>query len=93
MEDFIQAEDYEVWVRITDGPLISALTTNEGNNVPKPTEKYGETDYQMLRKNEKAKCILICGLGHDEFNCISSCTSAKKIWDTFPNTHKGTTQI
>ncbi|KAH0689867.1 hypothetical protein KY289_017225 [Solanum tuberosum] len=72
MEDFIQAEDYELWVRITDGPLIPTVKDNEGNN---------------------AKCILVCGLGPDEFNHISSCTSAKQIWDTLQNAHEDTTQV
>ena len=65
MEDFIQAEDYELWVRITNGPLIPTITDSEGNKVPKPTEKSGEADYKMLGKNAKAKCILVCGLGPD----------------------------
>ena len=26
MEDFIQDEDYELWVRITNGPLIPTIT-------------------------------------------------------------------
>ena len=66
MEDFIQAEDYEVWVRITNGPLTPTIT----DSVPKLTEKYGKADYKMLRKNAKAKCILIFGLGPEEFNHI-----------------------
>ena len=47
----------------------------------------------MLGKNAKAKCILVCQLGPDEFNHISSCTSLKQIWDTLKNAHKGTTQV
>ena len=77
MEDFIQAENYELWVRITNGPLIPTNTDSKGKKVPKPTENYGEADYKMLGKNAKAKCILVCGLGPDEFNGISSCTSLK----------------
>ena len=47
----------------------------------------------MIGKNAKAKCILVYGLGPDEFNRISSCTSAKQIWDTLQNAHEGTTQV
>ena len=39
MENFIQAEDYELWVKITNGPLVPTITDSEGNKVPKPTEK------------------------------------------------------
>ena len=93
MEDFIQAEDYELWVRINKGPLIPTITDSEGNKIPKPADTYNEADYKILGKNEKAKCILVCGLGPDEFNRISSCTSAKQIWDTLQNAHEGTTQV
>ena len=93
MEDFIQAEDYELWVRITLGPQIPTTTDSEGNKIPKPTDTYNEAVYKMLGKNAKAKCILVCGLGTDEFNCISSCTSAKQIWDTLQNAYEGTTQV
>ena len=77
MEDFIQAEDYELWARITKGPLIPTITDSEGNKVPKPADTYNEADYKMLGKNAKSKCMLVCGLGPDEFNRISSCTSEK----------------
>ena len=78
MEDFIQAEDYELWVRITNRRLNPTITDSEENKVPKPT---------------KAKYILVCRLGPDEFNRISSYTSAKQIWDTLKNAHEGTTQV
>ena len=93
MNNFIQGEDYELQVRITDCPLTPTMTNNEGNIVPKPKEKYGEADFKMLGKNAKTKCILVCGVGPDEFNCISDCTSAKQIWDTLQNAHEGTTQV
>ena len=59
-------------------------------NHSKPKAQYGEADYRMLAKNVKAKYILLCGLGPDKFYCISGCTTAKHIWDTLLNAHKGT---
>ncbi|XP_069146022.1 uncharacterized protein [Solanum lycopersicum] len=93
MEEFIPAEDYELWVSITKGPLNPTITDSEGNKVPTPTNTYNEGDYKMLGKNAKAKYILVCGLGPDELNRISSCTSAKQIWDTLQNAHEGTTKV
>ena len=58
MEDFIQAEDYELWVRITKGPLIPTITDSEGNKVPKPADTYNEADYKMLGKNAKLSAFL-----------------------------------
>lgn len=66
MEDFIQAHDYELWIRVIDGPLIPMMNDDEGKVIPKPEAQYGETDYRMLAKNAKAKCILVCRLGPDD---------------------------
>jgi len=93
MEDFIQAHYYELWMRVTDGPLIPMMKDDEGKVIPKPKAQYGEADYRMLAKNAKAKCILVCGLGPDEFNRISGCTTTKQIWDTLVNAHEGTPQV
>ncbi|KAH0686414.1 hypothetical protein KY290_018407 [Solanum tuberosum] len=49
-------------VRITDGPLIPTVKNNEGNDVSKPKEKYGEADYKMLGKNAKANAYLYVDL-------------------------------
>ena len=58
MEDFIQAEDYELWVRITKGPLIPTITDSEGNKVPKPADTYNEADYKMLERMQKQSVFL-----------------------------------
>ena len=70
MEDFIQAKDYELWVRITYGPLTPILTDSEGNKVHQPTDKNDDADYKIVEKNAKAKGIFVCGLGPNEFNRI-----------------------
>ncbi|XP_075099018.1 uncharacterized protein LOC142175909 [Nicotiana tabacum] len=73
MEDFLTAEDYELWIILNRGPLI-------------PT-KQNEQD------NAKAKNILICGLGPNEYNRISACSNAKEIQDVLQTTHEGTNQV
>ncbi|KAH0689705.1 hypothetical protein KY289_017063 [Solanum tuberosum] len=72
---------------------MPTIKDSEGKDIPKPKAQYGDPDYKMLGKNAKAKCILVCGLGHDEFNRNSAYTSAKQIWDTLHNAHEGTTQV
>ncbi|XP_060178250.1 uncharacterized protein LOC132608205 [Lycium barbarum] len=42
---------------------------------------------------KKAKKILVYGIGPDEYNHISSCESAKEIWDTLQTAHEGTSQL
>ncbi|XP_075095088.1 uncharacterized protein LOC142173404 [Nicotiana tabacum] len=46
-----------------------------------------------MKKNTKAKKILICGLGPDEYNKISACSNANEIWDTLQTAHEGTNQV
>ncbi|XP_047264086.1 uncharacterized protein LOC124896565 [Capsicum annuum] len=41
----------------------------------------------------RPKKILICGIGLDEYNRISSCATAKEIWDTLQEVHEGTSQV
>ncbi|XP_019250864.1 PREDICTED: uncharacterized protein LOC109229765 [Nicotiana attenuata] len=44
------------------------------------------------RTNFKAKKILVCGIGPDEYNRISTCESAKEIWEALQTAPEGTTQ-
>ena len=47
----------------------------------------------MLQSNAKAMNILYCALDPNEFNRISSCESAKEIWDRLEVTYEGTNQV
>ncbi|KAG5620151.1 hypothetical protein H5410_005369 [Solanum commersonii] len=52
MEDFIQAHDYELWMRVTDGPFIPMMKDDEGKkggNYEKkfPLSKEKESDIAM----------------------------------------------
>ena len=37
--------------------------------------------------------LLQCGLGPDEFNRISTCCTAKEIWDTIKLAYEGTSEV
>ncbi|GAV76503.1 UBN2 domain-containing protein, partial [Cephalotus follicularis] len=43
--------------------------------------------------NAKAKHIIICAINSNEFNRVSSCVSAKDIWDRLEVTYEGTNQV
>ncbi|KAH0720707.1 hypothetical protein KY284_005737 [Solanum tuberosum] len=90
METFIQAEDYELWNIIIDGPEYPTKKDAENNDVQKEKSEYEEADFKILEKNAKAKFILICGLGPDEYRRISSCITSKQIWDTLMDAHEKT---
>ena len=47
----------------------------------------------MAQLNAKAMNVLYCALDANEFNRISTCMSAKKIWDRLEVAHEGTSQV
>ena len=98
IENYIQAEDYELWMFIKNGPLIPTKVNKDGTKIHKKPKEFNAEDYKMMEKNAKAKKLLYFGLGPDEYTriseCrISECESAKDIWDTLQVTHEGMNQV
>ena len=90
MENYIQAENYELWMLIKNGPLIPKRIKEDGVAVVKKPEEFDSEDCKMMEKNAKAKELLYFGLGLDEYTRISECESAKDIWDALQVAHEGT---
>ncbi|XP_069146079.1 uncharacterized protein [Solanum lycopersicum] len=61
--------------------------------VPKPRQKYDDADRKKIEKGFKAKTLLVCGIGPDEYNRVSACESAKEIWDCLLTAHEGTEHV
>jgi len=55
MENYIQAEDYELWMLMKNGPLVPKMTKKDGTTVIKKPEEFNSEDYKMMEKNTKAK--------------------------------------
>nr|XP_009782876.1 PREDICTED: uncharacterized protein LOC104231560 [Nicotiana sylvestris] len=94
MDDFIMAEDFELWYVIYDGPFIP--TKNLRNPlvaIPKTMKEFNDANKNTIKKNFRAKKILARGIGFDEYNRIPACQSAKEIWEALQTAHKGTTQV
>lgn len=89
MEEFIQADDYELWDRITMGPTIP-MNTVDGVLVLKVRIDFTTEDLAAFWKNSKTKNIHVCGLVQDEYNRVLNCTTAKQIWDELVNAHERT---
>ncbi|XP_070008138.1 uncharacterized protein [Nicotiana sylvestris] len=60
---------------------------------PKTRKEYNDADMKVVEKNFRAKKILVCGIGPDEYNMISACQFAKEIWEALQTAHEGTTQV
>ncbi|KAG5590069.1 hypothetical protein H5410_040583 [Solanum commersonii] len=48
MEIFFQAEDYELWNRVIDGPEYPIKKDVENNDVQKEKSEYEEADFKIL---------------------------------------------
>jgi len=88
MENYIQAEDYELWMLIKNGPLIPIKVKEDGTTIPKKPEEFIAEDYKMMEKNAKAKKLLYFDLGQDEYTHISECDSAIDIWEALQGAHE-----
>jgi len=93
MENYIQAEDYELWMLIKNRPLIPIKEIEDGSIVHKQPTNFNAEDFKMMEKNAKAKKLLYFGLGPDEYTRVFACESAKDIWDALQITHEGTNQV
>ncbi|GAV68166.1 zf-CCHC domain-containing protein/DUF4219 domain-containing protein/UBN2 domain-containing protein, partial [Cephalotus follicularis] len=91
MTIFLQSLDYQLWHIIVNGPRMPTRTI-DGVVSPKPKNEYNDNDFRMLQLNSKAKHVLFCAVGPNEFNRISSCDSAKQMWDLLEVTYEGTNQ-
>ncbi|GAV74085.1 LOW QUALITY PROTEIN: zf-CCHC domain-containing protein/DUF4219 domain-containing protein/UBN2 domain-containing protein, partial [Cephalotus follicularis] len=91
MTIFLQSLDYQLWHIVVNGPRLPTKTI-EGVSI-KPKNEYNDNDFRMLQLNSKAKHVLFCAVGPNEFNRISSCDSAKEMWDLLEVTYEGTNQV
>ncbi|GAV63604.1 LOW QUALITY PROTEIN: UBN2 domain-containing protein, partial [Cephalotus follicularis] len=92
MTIFLQSLDYQLWHIIVNGPRMPTRTI-EGVVSPKPKNEYNDNDFRMLQLNSKAKHVLFCVVGPNEFNWISSYDTAKQMWDLLEVTYEGTNQV
>ncbi|XP_075099291.1 uncharacterized protein LOC142176120 [Nicotiana tabacum] len=94
MHDFIMTEDSELWDVICDGTYIP---TNNVRDIPlsmaKTRKEYTDADKKAVEKTFRAKKILVCGIEPDEYNRISTCETAKEIWEALQTAHEGTNQV
>ncbi|XP_070002932.1 intracellular protein transport protein USO1-like [Nicotiana sylvestris] len=83
MHDLIIAEDSELWDIICDGSYVPMKKLEEtGPIVSKDRKEYIDIDRKAVEKNYRAKKILVCGIGPDEYNRVSACDTAKEIWES-----------
>ncbi|GAV78058.1 DUF4219 domain-containing protein/UBN2 domain-containing protein [Cephalotus follicularis] len=93
MTIFIQSLDHNLWDLIVDGPNLPSVTLENGDVIPKLRNTYDDNDRRRVQLNAKTKHIIICAINSNDFNRISSCISAKEMWDRLEVTYEGTNQV
>ena len=94
MSIFMRAYDYEMWDVVLDDPYVP-MKTKAGSEALEPKIRSEWTDLELKRVQVNYKVIntLHYALNPTEFNRISTCKTAKEIWDKLKVTHEGTSQV
>ncbi|XP_070014264.1 uncharacterized protein [Nicotiana sylvestris] len=88
------AEDSKLWDIICDGPYVPTKELEElPFSMAKINNEYTKADKKAVEKNFRAKKILVCGIGLEEYNRIFTCDTTKEIWEDLQIAHEGTTQL
>ncbi|XP_069143453.1 uncharacterized protein [Solanum lycopersicum] len=83
MMNHLLGENPDLWGVVLDGPTIPMKNGIDGTTqVPKNRNEWNVAVKLAIQNNAKAKKILICGIGPNEYNRTSSCQDAKVIWET-----------
>lgn len=83
MQIFLQSLDFDLWDIVENG--YTKPTT--------ATSTWKAEDKAKFNLNSKAMNALLCALDSNEFNRISTCKTAKEIWDKLAIVHEGTNQV
>ena len=83
MEVFIRAQDYDVWRVICQGPA----------ELPIDESIWSRDQIHQSTINFSAMNILQCAIHPIEFSRISTCRSAKVMWDKLELIYEGTIEV
>ena len=82
MSIYMRSCDYEMWDIVMDGPYVPTKTKGGSEElVPKLQSEWTDIDMKKVQLNFKAMNTLHCALNISEFKRISTCESAKEIWE------------
>jgi hypothetical protein len=65
----------------------------EEQEILKLENEWNENDVKLIELNYKVINCLYCALDPIEFDRISSCNSAKEIWDKLEATYEGSSKL
>ena len=71
MQVFLRAQDHQIWKVVSRGPFL----------LPEDDETWTRDQITKSNLNWSTMNIMQCALHPTEFSRISSCTTAKEMWD------------
>jgi hypothetical protein len=96
MTTYIKSQDYLIWKIIVNGPHVPTKIVEEQEipeqEIPKQETEWDENDVKLIELNYKAMNCLYCAFDSKEFDEISSCNSAKEIWERLEATYEEASQ-
>ncbi|GAV69299.1 LOW QUALITY PROTEIN: zf-CCHC domain-containing protein/UBN2 domain-containing protein, partial [Cephalotus follicularis] len=93
MTVFIQYLDYNLTSLLTVQICLPTIRNENGDIIAKPRSSCNDEDRESVQMHAKAKHIIICAINSTDFNRVSSCISAKEMWDRLEVTYEGTNQV
>ncbi|KAF3660838.1 Peptide methionine sulfoxide reductase B5 [Capsicum annuum] len=98
---FVQSNDFQAWVFIKKGPKpILGLKEKQKDKESRivdveDLENFEVTKEQqeVIQTNERAISLLLCAVNDEEYDKISTCKIAKKMWDKLEVTYEENTKV
>ncbi|GMI71884.1 hypothetical protein HRI_000857700 [Hibiscus trionum] len=83
MKFFIKSKDYKLWDIVEDGTFVPQQSKTD----------WSAEDRKKMELNCKALHILFSVFGPNIYEKMSSCESAKEVWDKLEVTYEGTNKV
>jgi len=92
MQNYIQANDYELWMITDNGPHIPMMTTKDGKIIPKKSNKFDSNDFEKMEKTLEPRTC--CTLPLDQTSTLVFESVIHKGDTKCPShSHEGTNQV
>nr|XP_016458367.1 PREDICTED: uncharacterized protein LOC107782049 [Nicotiana tabacum] len=92
MKIFAKAYDVKVWRVIKKGNYpLPASTPSLAD--PEDIDSYSKEQLEVVQVNNKTRNLLHNAISGEEYEKISSCDTAKEMWDKLEVTYEGTSKI
>lgn len=100
MRIWVRSQDRRIWKIVEEGDFVPTKKTTQKVDskdveveVPKSEDEWNDEDWKKVSLNDKAINFLHCALSQSDYMKISTCNTAKEIWDKLCVTYEGTSHV